>query len=141
MILHALADYYERKCADSDPNERLAPRGFENKEIPFVLELAPDGGLVQIEDTRENQGKKKVGRSCLVPQSVKKTSGVKANLLWDTAEYVLGVDTRGNVERVKEQHRAFVERFQTTFGDDPDPGISAVRHFLAGVDLAALESL
>ena len=141
MILQALTDYYRRKCADPDVNERLAPAGFESKEIPFILELDKQGKLVQIEDTREVQGKKKIGRTYLVPQGVKKTSGVAANLLWDTAEYVLGIDTRGKPDRVKEQHKAFVDQLDTVFGDTSDPGLRAVVQFLANLDLTTLETL
>jgi hypothetical protein len=95
MILQALNDYYRRKAADPDPRQRLPAFGLEEKEIPFIIEITPDGDLVRIHDTRATEGKKKVGRREQVPQGVKKTSGVAANLLWDAAEYVLGIDTRG----------------------------------------------
>ena len=111
MILQALVEYYNRKAID--PGSALAPAGFEWKEIPFVLELTPDGLVVQIIDTREFQGTKLVARRFLVPQSVKKTSGVAANLLWETAEYVLGLDRKGNPERSKLQRDAFVQRIKS----------------------------
>ncbi|MBP7627033.1 MAG: type I-C CRISPR-associated protein Cas8c/Csd1, partial [Zoogloea sp.] len=90
MILQALYDYYQRKCAAADAADRLPAYGFEEKEIPFVLEITTDGQLVQLRDTRSPEGKKKVGRRYLVPQGVKKTSGIAANLLWDNLEYVTG---------------------------------------------------
>ena len=95
MILQALTDYYRRKCDDPDPAQRLPAFGLEQKEIPFILEINAAGELLQLRDTRELQGKKKVARIYRVPMGVKKTSGVAANLLWDTLEYVLGVDTKG----------------------------------------------
>lgn len=140
MILQALAEYYQRKAGDPDPANRLAPEGFELKEIPFILELDREGQFVQIEDTREIQGKRKVGKSFLVPQGVKKTSGVAANLFWDTAEYVLGVDTRGRPQRVADQHQAFKQRFQDIFGNSDDEGLRAVARFLANIDLRLLAS-
>ena len=91
MILQALDAYYWRKQADPDPSNRLPAYGLEDKEIPFIIEIDADGRLVDLTDTRAVQGKKKVGQRFLVPQGVKKTSGVAANLLWDTVEYVLGV--------------------------------------------------
>ena len=139
MILQALSDYYRRKQADPDPANRLPAYGFEEKEIPFILEIDGDGRLVQILDTRSGEGKKKVAQRFLVPKAVKKTSGVKANLLWDTAEYVLGIDTRGKPQRVAEQHAAFhagidalPEAVQT------DAGIAAVRAFLDHIDFDTL---
>ena len=81
MILHALYDYYQRKSAD--PDAHMAPPGFEWKEIPFILEIDVHGNPVQIEDTREGDGKKKRAHAYLVPQGVKRASDIAANLLWD----------------------------------------------------------
>jgi CRISPR-associated protein Csd1 len=129
MILQALKAYYDRKSAD--PEGGLAPEGFEPKAIPFVLVLDANGRMVQLADRREGEGKKRVAKSVLVPQGVKKTSGVAANLLWDTAEYVLGVDTKGRPERVAEQHAAFRERLRAAFGDTPeDAGLRSVICYL-----------
>ncbi len=139
MILHALADYYRRKQADPDPTQRLPAYGFEEKEIPFILEIDAAGRLVQILDTRSGEGKKKTAQRFLVPKAVKKTSGVAANLLWDTAEYVLGIDTRGKPERVAEQHAAFRARIDALRSAvQGDAGIAAVRAFLDGIDIDAL---
>lgn len=136
MILQALAGYYERKSA-ADP-ESLAPPGLELKEVPFVIVLDESGRVVSLEDTREMVGKKLRAKRFLVPQGVKKTSGVRANLLWDTAEYVLGIDLRGNPKRVGEQHAAFVATFRKAFPDPGfDSGLRAVEAFLgAGAPLA-----
>ncbi|SBP89729.1 type I-C CRISPR-associated protein Cas8c/Csd1 [Thiomonas delicata] len=131
MILQALDAYYRRKQADPDPAKRLPAFGLEDKEIPFVLEIDIGGKLLNLADTRSAVGKKKIGQRFLVPQGVKKTSGVAANLLWDTAEYVLGIDTRGNPERVAEQHAAFRARIEALPEDvRQDDGILAVLAFL-----------
>jgi len=135
MILQELVRYYERKA--SDPDAALAPEGFEQKEIPFVIVIDKDGKLVQIEDTRSGDSKKKRARSFLVPQSVKRAVNISANLLWDTAEYVLGVDTRGKRERVVLQHAAFLNRLAELPADEE--GIKAIRLFLANLPLAQLE--
>ena len=140
MILLALNGYYARKA--TDPDGGLAPEGFEPKAIPFVLILDEDGRLVQLADRREGDGKKRVAKAVLVPQGVKKTSGVAANLLWDTAEYVLGVDTKGKAERVAEQQAAFAARLRETFGEHPeDKGLRAVYRFLSEHRSKALDVL
>jgi len=141
MILQALNEYYRRKIDDPDPAKRLPAFGLEQKEIPFVLEITAEGALVQLRDTRELVGKKKVGRSFRVPQGVKKTSGVAANLLWDSMEYVLGVDTRGKPERVVEQHAAFRARIDALpVRTREDDGIQAVLRFLSSIDRRRLEA-
>lgn len=139
MILQALYDYYQRKQRNPDPARRLPAFGFEDKEIPFVIELDAEGRLLGLKDTRQLDGKKKVGARFLVPQGVKKTSGVAANLLWDTAEYVIGIDTKGKPERVAQQHAAFRERIAALPAQD-DAGIRAVLAFLSRDPVRELES-
>ncbi len=136
MILQALKDYYDRKAAD--PEGGIAPEGFEYKEIPFVVVLDRAGQLVQIEDTRRQVGKQLRAKAFLVPQAEKRTVGVKAFLLWDNAEYVFGIDTKGKPERVAEQHMAFKQRLESFAVDDV--GVSAVMAFLNGNPSAALDA-
>lgn len=133
MILNALYDYYLRKSVD--PDAHMAPPGFEWKEIPFIIEIDADGKPIQIEDTRDGEGKKKRARSYLVPQGNKKTSGVVANIFWDNSEYVLGCDARNKPQRVAEQHKAYIDRIETL--PDvvlKDPGVNALRLFLQRAD-------
>ncbi|ORC32840.1 type I-C CRISPR-associated protein Cas8c/Csd1 [Marispirochaeta aestuarii] len=117
MILQALKDYYDRKAAD--PDSGIAPIGWELKEIPFVIVLDAQGNLVQIEDTREGMGKERRAKQFLVPEGVKKTSGIAANLLWDVAGYVFGISYLDKLdeskkakalERAPKQKKAFYQR-------------------------------
>lgn len=142
MILQALNDYYRRKQADPDPKNRLPAFGLEEKEIPFILEIDAEGGLVNLADTRSGESKKKTAQRFLVPQGVKKTSGVAANLLWDSAEYVLGVDTKGKPERVAEKRAAFRARIEALPAmAQEDTGVRAVLAFLAAVPSERLAAL
>jgi CRISPR-associated protein Csd1 len=142
MILQALNNYYLRRQRSADPQNRLPAFGLEEKEIPFVIEIDGEGRLIQLADTRTTEGKKRIGQRFLVPQGAKKTSGVAANLLWDTAEYVLGIDTKGKPKRVIEQHKAYRARVEGL--PEPvlnDAGIRAVLAFLNDVPLAQLQLL
>jgi CRISPR-associated protein Csd1 len=142
MILQALNEYYRRKMVDPDPANRLPPFGFEDKEIPFILELSLAGELLGIRDTRGIEGKKKFSQTFLVPKGAKKTSGVSANLLWDTAEYVLGLDLKGNPERTEQQKKAFRDRVASLLeATTEDAGILAVLRFLDADTLAALDAM
>jgi CRISPR-associated protein Csd1 len=141
VILQALHAYYERRQRLPDLAERLPQPGLEEREIPFILELAADGRLIAITDTRETQGKKKISKRFQVPQSVKRTRGIVANLLWDTAEYALGLGTRGKPEQVAEQAAAFRARIKTLLVKLPDDaGLLAVQRFLQGEPLAAAQA-
>lgn len=133
MILQALYKYYERK-----PD--LPRPGFEIKPIPFILEINADGSFVQIEDTRTMAGKKKIARSFLVPQGVKRASGITANSLWDTAEYVLGITNTGKPERVQEQHAAFLAKLEVLANEINDAGLNAICTFLHSPEKERLEN-
>ena len=52
MILQELVRYYDRKAGDPVPANRLPSIGLEDKEIPFVIEIASDGRVVQLRDTQ-----------------------------------------------------------------------------------------
>lgn len=52
MILQALYEYYQR-C------ENLAPQGFEQKEIPFLIVIDTEGHFIRLEDTRQEKCAKK----------------------------------------------------------------------------------
>lgn len=141
MILQALAQLYERRSRDPDPARRLPSPGLEEKDIPFVVELRADGQAVQLRDTRSLDGKKLRAQSFLVPQGVKKTSGVAANLLWDTAEYTLGVSAKGDSPRLAEQAAAFRARVLALASHaDGDAGLAALLNFLAAPSLDALRA-
>lgn len=135
MILQELVRYYERKA--KYPETALSPGGFERKDISFVILLDADGYFLRIEDTRTMERKRKRARSFLVPQNVKKTSGVAANLLWDTAEYVLGMHAKGKSKRLALQHDAFKKRLSEL--PAKDLGIRAVAAFLSKIPLEQLK--
>lgn len=129
MILQALKEYYDRKA--EQPDSTIAPLGWEWKEIPFVIVLDQAGQLVQIEDTREGVGKKKRAKAFLVPKGEKKTSGISANLLWDTAGYIFGVDKQGDNSRALKQKQAFMDRLKQDIGDIP--AVQPVIEFLDSI--------
>ncbi|MDI9414041.1 MAG: type I-C CRISPR-associated protein Cas8c/Csd1 [Bacillota bacterium] len=115
----------------------MAPVGWEYKEIPFIIVLDQEGQFLRIEDTREGDGRKLRAKSYLVPQGVKRSSGIAANLLWDTPVYVLGLDTGGNAKRAKQQKKAFLERLQTELGEIES--IHPIIKFLENIPLYLLE--
>ena len=134
MILQALNEYYQRKARM--PDSDLAPPGFEHKGIPFLVVLTTKGDFAGFDDTREGEGKKKVAKSFLMPQGIKRSSGVMANLLWDNPGYVFGIDSKGKPERAREQQQAFVEAIRSRFSESDDSGIRAVLAFLERGDFA-----
>ncbi len=134
MILQALKGYYDRKAAD--PESGIAPFGWERKEIPYLIVLDREGGLVNVEDTQEKVGRKLRARAFAVPQAVKRTVGIEPYFLWDNVEYVTGVVCKegGDPSRVARQHEAFMDRLRP-LGSVPE--IGAVLRFLSSADMAS----
>jgi CRISPR-associated protein Csd1 len=138
MILQALYEYYQRKAAD--PDSGIAPEGFEWKEIPFIIVIDNEGKFVRLEDTREGEGNKRRGKSFLLPQGEKKTVGIKANLLWDGPEYVLGANPRGRND-VKQRHDAFVARYRSAFASSlGDLNVAAMLKFIEDDPVSSIEN-
>lgn len=88
MILRALYDYYNR-C------KNVAPKGFEYKELGFLIVISKDGDFLRIEDCRVD---KKRCNTFLVPKTVNR-SGSKAGMfpcmMWDNTKFVLGIPKDG----------------------------------------------
>ncbi len=130
MILQALNSYYNRLL--EDPDIDIPRQGTSRENISFALVLLPNGSLVDVEDLRVQEGKKKRPRKLTVPAwPAKRASGVKANFLWDTTAYVLGEDDKGKPERVQQCHQVFKEQLERYCHHSGDPGLEAVLHFLA----------
>jgi CRISPR-associated protein Csd1 len=141
MILQELVRYYDRKSRDPDPAQRLPNLGLEDKEIRFVIELATDGRVVQLRDTRRIEGKKQRDQSFLVPQGVKKTSGVAANLLWDSAPYVIGLEKPRKGTAEVTPHAAFRARIAALpEAAQADAGLIAVLAALDRADWSVLHA-
>ncbi len=147
MILQALCDYYERK-----PD--LPRLGFETKAIPFAIEINADGQFIQFEETLPREGGKRLGRNFVVPHGAKRASNVAANVLWDNAEYVLGIPdikkladrkSKGKEDeylaRLNEMHEAFIVEVRTCIDTSPeDTALRAVLLFLESADKTRMQA-
>lgn len=125
MILQALYEYYQRKAELGE----IAPEGFITKEIDFLIVLDSSGNFIDIESVQTPQGKKLRGKAYYVPaigkQAQKHTmAGDDANLLWDKAEFVLGVGKNG-----EKKLNSFISTIEQ-FYPEPPPDVRAVLTFL-----------
>ncbi|WP_131667664.1 type I-C CRISPR-associated protein Cas8c/Csd1 [Psychrobacter pygoscelis] len=153
MILHALTQYYHRK-ADADASN-IAPQGFENKQIPFIILIDKDGQFVTLEDTRGSDKTTKKGRYFLVPLGESrsgKNSYQTTNILWDHYGYVLAHpkdiagsakmsaekladESQKSIEMATLQHQTFKDKVDELHHIMPDDiGIQAVKQFLENKD-------
>ncbi|AGF80045.1 CRISPR-associated protein, Csd1 family [Desulfocapsa sulfexigens DSM 10523] len=143
MILQALCEYYERRAAE--PNSKIAPIGFAWKEIPFVIVLDRHGKVVDLQDTRQMNGKKLVGRKFLLPK-VQGRSGqnawATACLLWDHFGYVLGhlkgeskKDAAKTIKQVRKQFDLLSEKERL------EPGIAKALQFCEKYEIDAEKTI
>ncbi|NMB80646.1 MAG: type I-C CRISPR-associated protein Cas8c/Csd1 [Ignavibacteria bacterium] len=137
MILQAFFEYYNRKA--SDPNNFIAPEGWEWKEIPYRILIDRNGEFVAIEDMREGEGRIKRSKKFLVPQSVKRTVGKAANLLWDNIEYALGANPRDR-DDIEERFTLFKERIKNEIEVDKLPNVKALITFLENNPVQQIEN-
>lgn len=102
MILQALSDYYGKLSEKGE----ISPEGWAPAKISYALVIDEEGGLVDVMPTvkEERRGKKTVlfPSSFELPQAVTRSSGIKANFLWDSSTYLLGIDTKGNSLRTRD---------------------------------------
>jgi CRISPR-associated protein Csd1 len=127
MILQALNNYYQRML--DDPEAGMPAFGTSIENISFALVLGEDGSLRDIEDLRNQVGNNHRPRKMHVPAAEKKASGIRANFLWDTTSYVLGLDDKGKQDRTDKCYEAFSKLIKE-YADESDPGFKAVIAFL-----------
>jgi CRISPR-associated protein Csd1 len=139
MMLHALNGYYERML--DDPDAGMPAYGTSIENISFALVLGEDGSLRAIEDLRVENGNAKRPRKMPVPAAVTRTSGVKANFLWDKASYIFGADAEGTTAKNRERFDAFNELLLEVGKDVEDSGFLAVRNFLQQWDCEQSEAV
>lgn len=125
MILAALNDYYLRLAGQ----DKVPVFGYSKENISYALVLSAKGDLVDVLDVRDNSGTKPQPKRLIVPQSEKRTAGIKPNFLWDKSSYVLGVSAKA-IGRSNQEHQAFKTLHQQCLIDELDPSLQALLAFL-----------
>lgn len=136
MILKALYDYY---YAVKD-----MPRlGMEDVEIAYIIVIDRNGNFRRIESTKNDDGKFVRFR---VAKNVDRSSDTTPNILYDNAEYTLGIcketDTQKRLKAAK-KHESFIQKTSGIAEHNPnDRSLQALNTFLkktTEVILAELE--
>lgn len=111
MILQALTRYYE--ILSQDPDSGIAQPGYSAVGVSFALNISDEGDLLNVFPLLEQaqQGKKLVEkpRLMIVPEQVKRSSGISPNFLCDNNAYVLGISEKDitDPEYSLKRHEAF----------------------------------
>lgn len=131
MLLEKLCEYSERLD--------LAPPMYQKSPIKWLIDLDANGRLINfVRTTQGKPGKKDRGKEFPTPY-IGRSSGVRAKLLADTGEYVLGLSREtSKPARVKECHHAFVEQIRTCANVTGEQSVGTVLRFLETLDLTKL---
>lgn len=113
----------------------LPPAMYKPTPVPWIIHIDEQGRFLGVVRTTGG-GKRDRGKVFIVPYPGARTSGIKANLLVDKAEYVLGIERDENSPR---RHAAFVELVRQCAKATGEPAVQAVLSFLENLDLSALD--
>ncbi|MEA5143137.1 MAG: type I-C CRISPR-associated protein Cas8c/Csd1 [Oscillibacter sp.] len=120
MILQALVDYYEALAAKNE----IARPGWGKVKVSFALDIGDDGTLLRVHplSSLSADGKKQIPQTMELPATVKRSSGLASNFMWDNSSYLLGFDDKGKPEHAKDcfatagaLHRSLLEAVDDPF--------------------------
>lgn len=122
MILKALYDYYYAV-------KGMPPLGMEDVEIAYIIVIDKDGNFKRIESTKNENGNY---AKFLVAKNVDRSSDVKPNILYDNAEYVLGLSKNTDEKNsFNKRHEAFIQKVDSIAERNPnDDSLLALKTFL-----------
>lgn len=129
MIVSELFRCYERL---RDAGE-LPPYGFSSEKVTGCIVLHPDGGVLAVEDMRQDvtAGKKTVKRPMLIdaPQPPRRTVAILPGFLCDSAAYLLGAAEGDKRARALDQFAASRRRHEAVLAGIAHPAARAVLEF------------
>lgn len=130
MILQALNEHYQRLM--DDPESGVAPPGYSPAKVSYAVVLNIHGDIVDIQSLATVQGKKSLPKVLLVPEQVKRTSGVSANILCDSVSYVIGIERtkQGEIAVSQEKYDDFKARNELFLNEIQSKEATAVKCFL-----------
>ena len=132
MLLEKLSQYADRLD--------LPPPMYQKTPIRWLIELDSKGNLIGFVPTSSEgkRGKSERGKEYEAPH-IGRSSGVKAKLLADNSEYVLGLAREKSKQgRVGECHQAFVEQIRECAKVTGEKTVTIVLGFLERLALGSL---
>jgi CRISPR-associated protein Csd1 len=138
MILQALTRYYD--ILSKDPESEIAPPGYSSVGVSFALNISAQGELLDVFPLFEQvqMGKKMVERSrrMIMPEQVKKTSGISSNFMCENSAYILGIADKGDADFGIKRFEAFCKLHQELLTKADSENARAVLAFLENYDPA-----
>ena len=133
--LVAYAERVERENAGREEKDAALPSGYQLQAIKGFIKLDKEGNFLELYPTEGGKGKKDRGKVFAAPH-VMRSSGVRAKLLADNAEYAYGVAKKEGDPKALERHRAFTEAVRSCFEATQNPDVESVLKYLTRSDTA-----
>ncbi len=138
MILSRLVEFWE-----SVPNS--LPPGYANEFLTKEIALDSEGKLLRVIALSGETRAKREGLTLPVPrESPGRSSGVRARLVHDNPEYVLGhvaTEVKGRKPepaKVRQRHEAYVELLRGAFEATQEPSLQAILRWIESGGAAEL---
>ena len=129
MLLEKLCEYAQRLD--------LPPTMYVKTAIRWLIDLDLQGHLYGFVATEGRGGKRDRGKEMLAPH-IGRSSGVRAKLLADNGEYVLGVAReQSEPKRAAQCHADFVELVKQCAEATQEPTVKAVLQFLERLSVSS----
>ncbi len=136
MILQALTRYYA--ILSNDPESDIAPPGYSSTGVSFGLNISEKGELLDVIPLFEQvqRGKKLEERPkrMIVPEQVKKASGIISNFMCENNAYVLGISDNEKNDYASRRFEEFKRFHKEILSTTTSPAAKAVIAFLDTYD-------
>jgi len=136
MILQALARYYD--ILSNDPNSDIAQPGYSATGVSFGLNISEKGDLLDViplfEQVQRGKKLEEKPRRMIVPEQVKKASGIVSNFMCENNTYVLGVSDNEKPDYASRRFEEFKRFHNELLGTVNSPVAKAVIAFLDTYD-------
>lgn len=141
MLLRELIrneERFRRENAARQTPENVPASGYRVQPIKGIIELDTGGALLGIQPLDGGTGIRDRGQLHAAPEIVR-ASGIRAKLLADNAEYVLGLARREADKQVPKRHAAFIAELESCFEATGVAELEAVLKFLATLNHAEVQ--
>ena len=132
MILQALTRYYD--ILSNDPASDIAPPNYSSTGVSFALNISEQGKLLDVfplfDQAQRGKQLEEKPRRMIVPEQVKRTSGINANFLCDNSAYVLGMSGKGDAEYSQNRYDEFARLNTELLAQGNSKAARAIRAFL-----------
>lgn len=138
MILQALTRYYE--ILTSDPDSGIAPPGYSTASVSFAVNLSAQGDLLDLfpltQTVKRGNQTVEIPQRRIVPEQVKRASGISPNFLCDSPAYVLAISGKEakDPQYCQKRFEAFKELNLKLLEKTDSPAARAVEAFLSRYD-------